>query len=138
MKAIAQRRDTTTVETLTGTVLCHDVRDAAGKIVGSKGARLDAASASAVLAAPWDEVHLLAMEPGDLHEEEAGGRLARAVIGEGVEVKGYTGGQWTLAATPRGLLFIPREALGAGKGPGGGSGFTPFHRQPRQPGATGG
>src|SRR3989442_2162969 len=133
MKAIAQRRDTTTVETLTGTVLCHDVRDAAGKIVGSKGARLDAASASAVLAAPWDEVHLLAMEPGDLHEEEAGGRLARAVIGDGVEVKGYTGGQWTLAATRRRLLSIPRAALGGGNLHEGASVFSLFHLQPPQP-----
>ncbi|OLC30167.1 MAG: hypothetical protein AUH81_20730 [Candidatus Rokubacteria bacterium 13_1_40CM_4_69_5] len=136
MKAIAQRRDTTTVETLTGTVLCHDVRDAAGKIVGSKGARLDAASASAVLAAPWDEVHLLAMEPGDLHEEEAGGRLARAVIGEGVEVKGYTGGQWTLAATRRGLLSIPRAALVAVNVQEGVSVFTLFDGQPVEPGET--
>src|SRR3989442_10588053 len=131
MKAIAQRRDTTTVETLTGTVLCHDVRDAAGKIVGSKGARLDAASASAVLAAPWDEVHLLAMEPGDLHEEEAGGRLARAVIGDGVEVKGYTGGRLARARTRRGPLFIPPAGLVGGPPPRGGSGVPLSYGAPR-------
>src|SRR2546425_11313346 len=102
MKAIAQRRDTTTVETLTGTVLCHDVRDAAGKIVGSKGARVVAASASAVLAGPWDEVPLPAVEPRGLHEGEAGGRLARAGIGEGVWGEGLTAGGRELGPGPGG------------------------------------
>ena len=32
MKAIAQRREAATPEGLVGKVLCHDVRDAAGKI----------------------------------------------------------------------------------------------------------
>jgi len=92
-------------------VLCHDVRDGAGKIVGAKGARLDAAGATAVLTAPWDEIHVLEIHPGDLHEEEAGARLARAAIGPGADVKGYTGGQWTLVATRRGLLSVARTAL---------------------------
>lgn len=136
MKAIAQRRDTASVEALTGMVLCHDVRDAAGKIVGAKGARLDAATAAAALGAVWDEVHLLALEPGDLHEEEAGVRLARAVVGEGVEVKGYTGGQWTLAATRRGLLSIARAALAEVNAQEGVSVFTLFDGQPVEPGET--
>ena len=136
MKAIAQRRETGSVESLTGTVLCYDVRDADGKVVGGKGARLDAATARSVLAAPWDELHVLAIEPGDLHEEEAGARLARAVVGDGVEVKGYTGGQWTLSATRRGLLAISAAALGEINTHEGIAVFTLFHAQPVEPSET--
>jgi molybdopterin biosynthesis enzyme len=64
-----------------------------------------------VLAAPWDEIHVLALDAGDLHEEQAGARLAAAVVGDGVEVKGYTGGQWALAATRRGLFRVEVRAL---------------------------
>jgi len=136
MKALAQRRADATVEGLTGTVLCYDVRDAEGKVVGGKGAQLDAATAQSVLAAPWDELHVLAIEPGDLHEEEAGARLARAVVGDGVEVKGYTGGQWTLSATRRGLLAISAAALGEINAHEGIAVFTLFHAQPVEPGET--
>lgn len=134
MKAIAQRRDGASAEALIGTVLCHDVRDAAGKIVAPKGARLDAAGAAVVLGAPWEEIHLLALETGDLHEEQAGERLASAVVGEGVEVKGYTGGQWALASTRRGRLAVSVAALAEVNGHGAISVFTLFDGQPVEPG----
>jgi hypothetical protein len=133
MKALAVRRDSATIDSLAGTVLCHDVRDGA-KIVAGKGARLDTGSAATVLSAPWDEVHVLAMEPGDLHEEEAGARLAAAVVGQGVEVKGYSGGQWTLVARQRGLLGVRRDALTDVNAHGGISVFTLFDGQPVEPG----
>jgi len=134
MKAIAQRRDGTTVDALVGTVLCHDVRDAADKIVAHKGARVDAAVGSAVLEAPWEEIHLLALDAGDLHEEEAGARVASAVVGEGVEVKGYSGGQWALAATRRGLFAANVAALADANGHGAISVFTILDGQPVEPG----
>ena len=40
--------------------------------------RPEVGDARAVLAAPWAEIHLLEIEPGALHEEDAGARLARA------------------------------------------------------------
>ena len=52
----------------------------------------------------WEEVHLLELEPGDLHEEPAGARLSAAAAGAGVEVKGYRGGQWTLVCDPPGTV----------------------------------
>jgi len=97
---------------LVGRVLCHDVRDAAGKVAAHKGQVVDETAAGVIAALPWSEIHILEIEPGDLHEEEAGGRLATAVIGDGVEVKGYTGGQWSLAAARRGLLRIETSLLG--------------------------
>ncbi|HEY3190850.1 MAG TPA: hypothetical protein VGJ70_25385, partial [Solirubrobacteraceae bacterium] len=134
MKAIAQRRDGASVEALTGTVLCHDVRDGAGKIVRAKGATLAASDAAAVLEAPWEEIHVLALDAGDLHEEEAGARLASAVVGDGAEVKGYTGGQWALAATRRGLFRVDVDALAEVNAHGPISVFTLFDGQPVEPG----
>lgn len=134
MKALAQRREATTAEALVGTVLCHDVRDGAGKIVRGKGATLDAAGAAAVLAAPWEEIHVLALDTDDLHEEQAGARLASAVVGDGVEVKGYTGGQWALAATRRGLFRVDVGALAEVNAHGPISVFTLFDGQPVEAG----
>jgi len=136
MKAIAQRREAATLEGLVDRVLCHDVRDGAGKIAVEKGARLTLASAKVLLDTPWEEIHLLVVEPNDLHEEEAGKRLAAVVVGDGVEVKGYTGGQWTLAATRRGLLKVRRQALGDVNALEGVSVFTLFDSQPVEPGET--
>jgi hypothetical protein len=130
MKAIAVRRGDAAVEMLVDRVLCHDVRDAAGKVAVAKGARLDEAAAGAVLSAPWDEIHIVEVEEGDLHEEDAGRRLADAVVGEGVHVKGYSGGQWTLAAAGRGLLDVRRAALAEVNAHGGISVFTLFDGQP--------
>jgi hypothetical protein len=134
LKAIAQRREGATVEVLLDRVLCHDVRDAAGKVASPKGARVDADVARTLLSIPWEEIHLLALEPGDVHEEDAGRRLAAAVVGDGVEVRGYTGGQWTLAATRRGLLRIRTAALTEVNVREGMSVFTLFDGQPVEPG----
>jgi hypothetical protein len=136
MKAIAQRREAATADVLLDRVLCHDVRDAEGKVAAPKGARIDAPLARTLLATPWDEIHLLALDPGDVHEEEAGRRLAAAVVGDGVAVRGYTGGQWTLAATRRGLLRIRTEALTDVNAQEGMSVFTLFDGQPVEPGET--
>jgi hypothetical protein len=136
VKAVAVRRDGATADALVGRVLCYDVRDAAGKAVADKGAVLDRDAATAVLAGAWDELHVIEVEPGDLHEEEAGSRLAAVVVGDGVEVRGYTGGQWTLAAARRGLLRVRAEALTAVNAQPGISVFTLFDHQPVDAGET--
>jgi len=136
MKAIAVRRGEASVPTLRERVLCHDVRDAGGAIVGHKGERVSEAKAAALLALPWEEIHVLAVEAGDLHEEEAGRRLAAAAVGEGVEVKSYTGGQWALAAMRRGLLRVRRPQLTDVNALDGISVFTLFDGQPVEAGET--
>jgi len=136
VKAVAQRREGATTDLLAGRVLCHDVRDASGKVALGKGARLDAEAARMLLTLPWDELHLLALEPGDLHEEDAGRRLAASVTGDGVEVKGYSGGQWTLTATRRGLLRVDVARLAAVNVHEGVAVFTLLDRQPVDRGET--
>jgi hypothetical protein len=100
-------------ERLVGWVLCHDVRDAAGALLGRKGERLDAAGAARLAAGSRDEIHLLEMEPGDLHEDPAGERVARAVAGEDVSVRDSASGQWAIVSGQRGILRVAVPSLAA-------------------------
>src|SRR3981189_2048464 len=76
MKAVAVNRNANvTPDALEGRIACHDVRDQAGKVTITKGQTLDGAAAARLLTLPWEEVHLLELEPGDVHEEPAGSRL---------------------------------------------------------------
>lgn len=135
MKPIAIRKSgEATVAALEGRIACHDVRDAAGKVVINKGQALDAAAAARLLALKWSEVHLLELEAGDVHEEPAGSRLAAAACGAHVEVKGYAGGQWTLAGQRRGLVRVNVAALEAVNGLEGMSVFTLSDLQPVEAG----
>ena len=134
MRAFALKRSSATVAGLEGRIACHDVRDGAGKIAVEKGQTLDAEAAGRLVSLAWGEIHLLELEPGDLHEEPAGARLSAAAAGPGVEVKGYAGGQWTLAATRRGLLSVRHEALAAVNAVEGMSVFTLYDLQPVEPG----
>ena len=113
MRAIAVRRAGATAASLIGRVICHDVRDGAGTVAVDKGRSLDDAAAARLLDLAWDEVHVLELEAGDLHEEPAGARLSAAAAGHGAAVKGYAGGQWTLVATRRGLCRVAAEDLHA-------------------------
>ena len=134
MKAIRVLRDGAAAAALEGRVICHDVRDEQGKVAVEKGQVLDAAAAARLLTLAWREVHLLELEPGDIHEEPAGARLSQASAGEGVEVRGYGGGQWTLAATRRGLLRVREGALAEVNAEGGVAVYTLYDLQPVESG----
>jgi hypothetical protein len=134
MKAIAIPHGNATAQALEGRIACHDVRDQAGKVAINKGQLLDAAAATRLLTLPWPEVHLLELEPGDVHEEPAGARLAAAACGANVEVKGYAGGQWTLVGQRRGLVRADPGALAAVNGLEGMSVFTLYDLQPVEAG----
>ena len=134
MKAIRVLRDGAVTAALEGRVICHDVRDGQGKVAVEKGKVLDAGAAGRLLTLSWRELHLLELEPGDIHEESAGGRLSQAAAGEGVEVKGYAGGQWTLAATRRGLLRVHGDALAEVNAEEGTAVYTLYNLQPVEAG----
>jgi hypothetical protein len=74
---------------------------------------LDGATAARLAGLARGEVHLIEMGPGDLHEDPAGERLARAVAGPGVRVRDAAGGQWALVSERRGLLGVRVEGLAA-------------------------
>jgi hypothetical protein len=114
---------------LVGWVLCHDVHDATGRIALRKGEVLDAAGARRLAEVARGEAHLIEMEPGDLHEDPAGARLAAAVAGDGVRVRDAAGGQWALVAERRGLLEVAVAALAAVNGLDGISVYTLYDAQ---------
>lgn len=111
MKAHAAVPAVVGAERLVGWVLCHDVREGAGRVALRKGQRLDVAAARRLVEVAAGEVHLIELEAGDLHEEPAGERLAAAVAGAGVRVRDAAAGQWALVAEQRGLVRVRVEAL---------------------------
>lgn len=113
MKAHAVVPAAVGADRMVGWVLCHDVRDATGQLALRKGAVLDGASTLRLTAVAAREVHLLEMEPGDIHEDAAGERLAAVVAGGGVRVRDAASGQWAVVAERRGLVRVDVEALAA-------------------------
>jgi len=82
-----------------GRVLVHDLGPdlRKGTILGPE--HLDRVRSSG-------EVHVVALEPGDLHEDAAARRLAAALAGPGLEVKPPVQSQARLVATRRGLVRV--------------------------------
>ena len=92
-------------------VLAQDVRDAAGRTVAPKGSRLTSQIVERLRTNDWSELHAVALDTGDVHEFEAGARLARAVSGRDVEVGAMTAGHWPLAAVVRGVVHVDVDTL---------------------------
>jgi hypothetical protein len=78
-------------------------RDAGGL---PKGRILSDADLGTIESASWSELEVVELEPGDLHEEAAGQRLAVAASGPGVEPGTVEGGSFPLVARRRGLLEV--------------------------------
>ena len=113
MHAVRITRDAASRADIVGRLLCHDLRFDDGRVAIPKGRLLDADDSSRAMSLDWSELHLLVLDGGDVHEEKAGDRIAHAVAGAGVEVRGPSGGHWPLAASHRGVLHIDDDALAA-------------------------
>jgi hypothetical protein len=94
-----------------GMVLAQEVRGGDGRVAFDKGRMLSDSDVAVLADLPWAELHLLEMDSGDLHEDEAGRRLAAAVAGEGVKVGEMSGGAWPLLARHRGLFELDEAQL---------------------------
>lgn len=94
-----------------GTVLVEEAR-IGGRPAFAKGHRLTAEDVEALsgLDAP---VHAVRLDPGDVHEDDAGRRLARAVAGDGMEIRGPAQSRYNLVATGKGLLRVNADRLRA-------------------------
>src|SRR5919202_573338 len=88
-----------------GLVLTRDV----GSL--KKGRVLSEVDVRAIDAAAWKELDVLELEPGDVHEDVAGRRLATAVAGEGFGVGDVDGGSFPLVAQRRGLVTLDAGRL---------------------------
>ncbi|MEZ4562635.1 MAG: molybdopterin-binding protein [Thermomicrobiales bacterium] len=89
-------------------VLTEDVKIGDERL--RKGRRLQDADLT-MLALLEHPVHAIRLEPDDVHEDDAGGRLARAVAGQGVRIDGPAFSRYNLVATHKGLLRVDSEAL---------------------------
>lgn len=92
-------------------VVAREVTGADGHAAFAKGHVLQPDDVPRLVALPWEELHLVECEPGELHEGDAGIRIARAAAGEHVAVGPLGGGHWPLSATRRGILRVAIEPL---------------------------
>jgi hypothetical protein len=113
MNARRITRDLLSESALDGVVLAHNVRDRDGRIAFAKGRVLHARDAMSLADLPWEELHTVVPAPGDLHEVEAGERLARLAAGAGVIARAGAVGHWDLVSDRRGLLEVRATALTA-------------------------
>ncbi len=97
---------------LVGTVLAHDVEAMTGdgRIRLRKGRLLTAHDLPTLIAANR-RLHIIALDPGDVHEDEAAQRLARAVAGTGIVIGDPHESMITLRAAHSGLLTIAVDRL---------------------------
>jgi hypothetical protein len=99
VRAIRLDGRTATVDDIKGRVLVHDL----GPDL-RKGAVLGEANLDRVRAG--GEIHLVELEPGDLHEDEAARRLSAALAGPGLEPTKPVQSQARLLSRHRGLLRV--------------------------------
>jgi hypothetical protein len=93
-------------EDVAGRVLVHDIGPQL-----RKGAVLTAADLEDVRGAR--EVHLVELEPGDVHEDEAARRLAAALTAPGLQPRPPVQSQSRLIALTRGLVRVRGEVVDA-------------------------
>jgi hypothetical protein len=111
MHPIRVERAAAQLSDLTGRVLCHELRSDDGRVAIAKGRVLDDADSRRALDLAWNELHLVALDPDDVHEDDAGDRIARLVAGSGVSVRAPAGGHRPIASEHRGLLAIDANRL---------------------------
>lgn len=102
-------------EEAVGKVLCHDitriVKDAFKGVAFKKGHVIRPEDVDELLRLGKHHITLIELDPRELHEEEAGLRLARALKGPGIAMKGPAEGRYDLVAEFRGLLKIKTGPL---------------------------
>src|SRR3954464_14300691 len=111
MHAVRVTRRLAQTADLSGRVLCHELRSDDGRVGIAKGRVLDDADSRRAFELPWAELHLLALDSDDVHEDAAGDTIARRVAGGGVSVRPPSAGHWPIAADCRGVLSIDSDRL---------------------------
>ena len=101
------------VEASVGRILAHNLTSTDGRRAFRKGHTVRAEDVAALRDVAGDTVYVATLEPGDVHEDEAGRRLARAVVGEGVTLGPAAGGRVNMLSVERGVLALDLERLDA-------------------------
>jgi hypothetical protein len=119
-----------------GWAVAHEIRGTDGRRFIRKGGTIDADSLARWELVPERMLHLIEFEPGDLHEDDAGARVADAVAGEGIRRDGPFQSLYNLIAEWKGLLRVDADLLRAVNRIGGATVFSLFDRQPVLAGKT--
>ncbi len=98
-----------------GHVVCHDItKIEKGSFKGAffkKGHIIRNEDVDVLLGLGKYNIYVLELDAGDLHEDEAGIRIARALAGDGIVTKGPDEGKMDLKAQYRGLLKVDAARL---------------------------
>jgi hypothetical protein len=115
MKAEALRGSRLNAAAIDGAVLAQTllVPDDHHRVLILKGRILSRNDWPVVAGARVDELHVVRMEPGDIHEDEAARRLARLVAGPGVVQHGPVESQVRLSAEVNGIFQVDVQRLAA-------------------------
>ena len=92
-----------------GAILAHSLK--LGATVLKKGRVLSAADIEAIAAAGLSHVVAARLDPGDIREDEAAGRVADAVAGGNIATSPAFTGRANLFAEARGVLVFDRDRL---------------------------
>ena len=102
-------------EKAVGKVLCHDMTQIVKGVYKGprfkKGHVIREEDVPVLLSMGKHHISLLELGPDELHEEEAGARIANAVAGSGLTLKGPTEGKFDLIAEGSGLLKVDARTL---------------------------
>jgi len=98
-----------------GHLLCHDItkieKGAFKGAIFKKGHQIRPEDVETLLNLGKNHIYTLELEPGELHEETAGGRIARAIAGPGLNIEGPAEGRLNLVADAPGLLTVDASRL---------------------------
>lgn len=98
-----------------GRIICHDItKIEKGAFKGAlfkKGHRIREEDVETLLSLGKKHIYALELEGGDLHEDDAGKRIARALAGSGLAISGPSEGRLDLKAAYPGLLKIDTDCL---------------------------
>lgn len=102
-------------EKAVGKVLCHDMTQIVKGVHKGprfkKGHVIREEDVPVLLSMGKHHIQLMDLDPGELHEEDAGLRLAEAAAGPGLILKGPTEGKYDLIASETGLLRVDAKTL---------------------------
>jgi molybdenum cofactor cytidylyltransferase len=94
-----------------GAILVHNIMDAEGHKTFAKGRLLRVEDIDKLRASGTQTVYAAILDHGDVREDDAAARLARAVAGDEIELSKPSGGRVNFYAAQRGFLRVNADAL---------------------------
>ncbi len=94
-----------------GKILGHNIAGADGRRLLRKGRPLTPDDVAALSALGRQSVYVAELEPGDVNENDAARRVARALAGEGLRLPGAASGRANALAARLGILRVDAERL---------------------------